>query len=516
MPVDFEEGLELIYATGIEKVVLGEGFLAGIEVCMQIDMTNRVIHPPGDTIELPRTHRAQSVITQRTAAPNTRLLPLVDIFNLKGFQCRYSIVDAATSLWQRENTIVRRDDVASVARLQARLRSGNLIMYPSQKEIKEYLTCLRRDGLDRHIDWHGLATEFRSFQDMLPEELSASLNYVASRYVSVLDKLKRNFTGRELAEQESKLENIWVIGTTDMVDGYTHFLQSNLGISDLDAHAVRISLDALIEQRIRVYHALVEKTNVAVAQTGPDSLWLRNHDAYIATRLRESVVSDRTSFIPARGTYSTRDLTVVGQIAQAYQFEIDGAYAGERNEALLALNLAFADMKEETLIQRNIVSENMAVLLRNSRCQGHSLALEAVGRYLCQKKSSPSNETESLFTAVDYFVFHDIYEAILSTYHQNDGNGAEAIRAGVAHGETATAQAYAKNPAVARWGTSMEQYWENFYTVPDHEELTQSDRQIEQLLAKIGRSPRNSNSTHQNYINDWQNFLLSIDKEPKP
>lgn len=480
---------------------------------MQIKMTNKVFYPPGDAIERSGPRHIQSVISQKTAMPNTKLLPQVDIFNLKGFRCRYSVVDAATSLWQRENTIVQKDDAASVVRLQARLRSGNLRMTPSQKEIKVYLSSLRRDGLGGQIDWHGLSAEFRSFRNTPAEELAESLNYVASRYVSVLDKLKRNFTGSELAEQESKLENIWITGMTGLVNGYTHFLQTNLGVSDLDAQAVRISLDALIEQRIGVYRTMVEQTNTAAAQTGPDSFWICNHDAYMATQLREAVVSDRPRSIPARGKYSTQDLVVAGRIAQVYQFEIERAYAGSRNEAQIALNLAFADMKEETLIHRNLVSKNMAALLRNSRRQGHSVALEAVGKYLdSQKDTSPSIAPEGLSTAVDYAVFHDIYEAVIGSYNQNGGNGAEAIRAGVAHGETATARAYAKNPKAIRWGTPMEKYWKTFYTVPSLEKQTQSDRQIEQLLAKIGRSPRSSNSTHHNYINDWQIFLADINK----
>ena len=56
----------------------------------------------------------------------------------------------------------------------------------------------------------------------------------------------------------------------------------------------------------------------------------------------------------------------------------------------------------------------------------------------------------------------------------------------------------------------MDQYWETFYTVPRLENQTASEQQIEQMLAMIGRSPRRSNSTHQNYINDWQDFLTSI------
>ena len=92
---------------------------------MQIEMTNKVIHPPGNVVKQPGTLHAQNGILQKATVPNSRLLPPVDIFHLKGFQCSYSITDAATSLWQRENTRVRRDDAPSVARLQARLRSGN-------------------------------------------------------------------------------------------------------------------------------------------------------------------------------------------------------------------------------------------------------------------------------------------------------------------------------------------------------------------------------------------------------
>ena len=471
---------------------------------MQLDMSKKLFHPTGTAAEQSRTSLAQSTVPQKTIGHNARLLPLIDIFNLKGFQCSYSITDAAASLWQRENTRVRRDDAPSVARLQARLRSGNLRMTPTQEEIKDYLVCLRRDGLSGQIDWQGLAAELKSFQDMPPEELIASLNYVASRYVSVRDKLTRNFTGSELAEQESELKNIWVTGVASMVDGYANFLQINLGVSDLDAQAVRVSLDALIEQKIDTYCTMVGQTNTDAAQTGPDSIWICNHDAYMATRLREAVVSDKANFIPARGVYSIQDLIVAGQIAQAYQFEIEGAYAGWRNEAQLALNLAFTDMKEETLIQQNIVSEKMAAFLRDSRSQGHSVALEAVGMYLdYQKDSGLSGESESPNTGVDCSIFRGIYEAVLSDYHQNGGDGAEAIRAGVTTGEAATAQAYERNPKAARWGQSMEQYWKTFYTVP-------KEQQIEQMLSRIGRSPRRSNSTHQNYINDWKYFLVRI------
>lgn len=480
---------------------------------MQIDMSKNSFHPPGRTKGLLRTHRTQSADLQKAIEPNAKLLPMIDIFNLKGFQCSYSITDAAASLWQRENTRVRRDDAPSVARLQARLRSGNFRMTPTQKEIKDYLIRLRRDGLDGQIDWPGLIAELRSFQNIPPEELISSLDYVASRYVSVQDKLKRNFTGCEFRELESKLEDIWASGVTGLVDGYVNFLKSNLGLSDFDANAARISLDVLMEQRICVYRAMVEQINITTASQGSlDGCWLCNHDAYMATRLREAAAPAKASSIPAKGIYSAQDLVAAGWIAQIYQFEIESAAAGRQNEAQLALNFAFADMKEETLIQKNLISERMAKLLRKSRPQGHAMALDAVARYLVDSReaSGPPDEPESPYADVERTVFLDIYEAVLNAYHQNGGDGAEAIRAGVTHGKAATAKAYAKNPDAARWGKSMDQYWETFYTVPRLENQTASEQQIEQMLAMIGRSPRRSNSTHQNYINDWQDFLTSI------
>ena len=273
----------------------------------------------------------------------------------------------------------------------------------------------------------------------------------------------------------------------------------------MEAQAVWVSLAAYIDQRICIYGKAVEQIQVTVSHTAQDGIWLCNHDAYIAARLREVLLPPcGPGLTPVEGTYSIHDLTVAGQIAQAYKFLIEYACDGGQNEAQLALNFAFADMQEETLIQRGIVSSNMAALLRSSRTQGHSIALNAMGERLA------ADGSKSLLTVVDQSVFQGIYEAVLNAYHQNGGDGAEAVRAGVTHGKAATAEAYVKKPDATRWGESMDRYWETFYTVPNLENQTASEQQIEQMLAMIGRSPRRSNSTHQNYINDWQDFLTNI------
>ena len=138
----------------------------------------------------------------------------------------------------------------------------------------------------------------------------------------------------------------------------------------------------------------MEQIQIAVSQTAQDGIWLCNHDAYIAARLREAVLPPcGTGLTPAEGIYSIRDLTVASQIAQTYKFLIECTYDSGQNEAQLALNFAFADMQEENLIQRGIVSSNMAVLLHGSRTQGHSAALSAMGEHLA------AGGSESLLTA---------------------------------------------------------------------------------------------------------------------
>lgn len=477
---------------------------------MQIDIFSELtgILDPCEGIEQsPETSAAKNTFSQETTKRNSRLVPLIDIFSLKGFRCKYSIVDAATSLWQRENTIVWRDEAEPMARLRARLQCGNFYMLPSEKELKTYLEHLQENGLEDQIDWRGFIAEFKSFQEMFPEELMWSLDYMASRCVSIMEKLKRNFAGSELVEQKSKLKDIWKIRMSTLINQYTQFLQRNLGISDLKAQAVWVSLAAYINQRICIYGKAMEQIQVTVSHTAQDGIWLCNHDAYIAARLREAVLPPcGTGLTPAEGIYSILDLTVVNQIAQTYRFLIERAYDSGQNEAQLALNFAFADMQEETLIQRGIVSSNMAALLRSSRTQGHSIALNAMGERLA------ADGSKNLLTVVDQSVFQGIYKAVLDAYHQNGNNVAEAIRAGVSYGEVATTQAHKENPKASRWGRAMNRYWKKFYVVPDTKNKTPSERQIEKMLVRIGHSPHKSNSTYQNYINEWRIFLKRIEK----
>ncbi|USF28595.1 hypothetical protein N510_003558 [Firmicutes bacterium ASF500] len=443
--------------------------------------------------------------TSQSSAPLLNL----DLSDRKGWQQDYSIRDAAESLWKQENFNFNLFDSASIQRMQDRVRQGSYTMKPTDAELSAYIDTLRQNGLDGAVDWSGLTRELEAFQTTTPEELEDGLDYLASRYTAALDKLERNYSGEELTAQLAKLEEVYQAGKSGMIEGYTQLLQDNLGLSGSDAQAVRDSFSAILSEKVDAYRSALGQVHAAVEQTGPDSVWLKDHDAYIASQLRTAGKAGKAGQSEAR--YSVQDLAAAGKIAQDYQAEIFGASSCGRDEARLGLNLAMADMKAETMISKGLVSENMASLLRNSRAQGHENALAALDQALARRESNRSSgEPKGTFAPVDRSVFQGIYNATMNAYRQNGGDGTGAIRAGVSAGQKLTAQAAARNPQALRWGISQEHYWKEFYKTPEERTPSRLDTQINNLLIQAGQPPRPQRSTYQEYVNRWQDFLTAI------
>ncbi len=456
----------------------------------------------------------------KSVAPGTDIsgigtLKSIDEAARQGYREDFSIRDAAESLWRKETQTFNLKDLDDPEkskeflenwRLQARWDLGIQGGPTKDEVISAYIDTLRQNGLDGTVDWNGLAHELKSFQATSPEELEDGLNYMASRYVAALDKLERNYSGEELTAQRAKLEEVYQAGKSGMIDGYTQTLQDNLGLSDSDAQAVRDSFSTILAEKEETYRGALKQVHEAVEQTGPDSVWLKNHDAYIASQLR---AADKAGQSEAR--YSVQDLAAAGQIAQSYRTEIfDASFCG-RNEATLALGLSLADMKAETMISKGLVSENMAALLRNSRAQGHENALTALDQALAQRESHLApGEPKGTFAPVDRSVFQGIYDATLNAFRQNGGDGAGAIRAGASYGQSITAQATARNPQALRWGISMESYWKNFYTAPDAKEVSPLEKSVNRLMEQIGKPSSLGSSAYQKYADSWRDFLAAI------
>lgn len=450
-----------------------------------------------------------------TARSSAKFVERLDLSNRQGYREDYSIRDAAESLWKQETQTfnlkdlsdpTKSSDIIENMRRQARWDLGINTGETKEEVMSAYIQNLRQNGLSGDVNWSGLSRELEAFKTTTPEELADGLDYLASRYVAVLDKLERNYQGEELTAQRAKLNEVYEAGKAGMIDGYTRLLQDNLGISSGDAQAVKDSFSAILAEKVDAYRGVLEKVHENVSETGADSVWLKNHDAYIASQLRAASTTTQS-----KAAYSVQDLTAAGQIAQSYQTEIFNASSCGRDEATLALNLSMADMKAETMIQKGLIGQNMAALLRGSRAQGHEKALATLDQALSKRESSLApGEPKGTFAPVDRTIFNGIYNAVMNTYRQNGGDGAGAIRAGAAYGQTVTAQATSQNPKALRWGINIESYWKDFYTTPADKEISPLAKQMNRLLIQSGQTSDLGCSTYQKYVNSWQNFLTSI------
>lgn len=461
---------------------------------------------------------ASNAISTKIGDPDCAKLVHLDLSDRKGYREDYSIQDAAESLWKQEtqtfnlkdlNDPTKSGDILENMRRQARWDLGIHTGETKEEVLSAYIQNLRQNGLSGDINWEGLSRELDAFKTTSPEELADGLDYLASRYTATLDKLERNYQGQELVDQLTKLDEVYQTGKEGMIDGYTQLLQDNLGVSNSTAQEIKDSFSAILSEKVNTYQKALKQVHETIEQTGADSVWLKNHDAYVASQLRAASTAGQSE-----ARYSVRDLTATGKIAEEYRSEIVGASSCGRNEATLALNLSMADMKAETMIQKGLISQNMTALLRNSRAQGHENALAALDRALSQRENSRApGEPKGTFAPVDRAVFQGIYDAALNAYRQNGGDGVGAIRAGASYGRTVTAQASVKNANALRWGVNIESYWKNFYTDPDDKELSSLAKRINKLLIQAGQSVDHGCSSYQQYVNSWQNFISSIGEE---
>jgi hypothetical protein len=420
-----------------------------------------------------------------------------------GYQGNYSVADAATDLWKQDNLVLNLNDPDWSSKLQRQtlrqVGSGQSALVPSEAELTDYIAQLRENGLDGTINWSRFTSELQSLQET--EGLSDQIDYLASRYVAVLDKLERNYSGTELTAQKDKLEQVWQSAAQSLTEDYTTFIQDNLGLSDEDADQIQESLEQILQQRVKDCQGNLSQVHDDIVQTGSDSVWLQNHDGYIAARLRETDTTD------AGTVYSIQDLTAAGMIAKAYQ-----SASQDTNETMLALDLSMADMKAETMIRRGLVSDEMAELLRNSQDNGHQILLDRLDQYLDGRETTSVQQgnPSGIYSAADRALFQSMYNAVLGAYQSNGGDAVAALRAGVAYGQTATAKASTANPDVQRWGISTQTFWSNFFTTPTFE-TGSAQWKAAQTLTQLGQTAKWTNSTYQNYVNDWRDFLVSLD-----
>ena len=395
--------------------------------------------------------------------------------------------DVLKQLWVEAHVIDLNDPDAS-----AGSRLNPIGPDPTEEDFAELIQQMEARGLNGEVDFSRVASDFSSrFSSVHAGNLGDAIDYLASIAVALEAQINRSYTGEALEQKRQELAEVIQQGQAELIDSYTSRLQSALGLSESDTQTIRAAMETLISQRTQEYQAV--QAELPDTLTGTQDEWLLNQYQYMASQLREAggSISDNAS----GGELTLYDLRVAGEIGGAYQELYKSVSEGSGgNEASLALDLAMTDMKMETLIQKGLVSGKMAEMLQGSLEQRHQTIMDISDQRLAVRRENA--HSEGLIPNLDRQLFQSIYDVVLGSFRQNGGDALAAIRDGVTFGKNATAQAGRQNPKVSRWGVSMADYWNRFYTSSE--------------VSDWGGGTRTQKSAYETFADSWQHFLTTL------
>lgn len=431
----------------------------------------------------------RSNIRRRASSPLLQL----DSLSREGYKTHYTAENALTNLWRCEHNRFNLND-------QSTWQNISISLTPTQEELDILHKELETNGLGGAVDWVELSGEVQSFRELKSKNLADGMDYFASRYVAIRDKLERNFSEDELVTQLKKLDATYQQGSSYFVDGYAKKLQSSLGLTAEQEQTVRESLQVNFNQKIESYQLALKQVEFS---KNPKDAWLQNHDAYMAAQLRETAVATSAKSAGVE-LYTMDDLVAAGKIGEEYQCAADNASHGQ-NEVCMALDMGMLDMKTEALMQTGKLSGSMAKLLKSTQNNRQQAVIAAADERLAsfRKINQAKGESASSFAPIDHDMIQTIYQKVMDTFRGSGGNAVKAIYRGVETAKSVTTVAHGHSPEVSRWGISMESWLKDFNT-------PREAMGIEKVANEMFGIQDKRNSHLQDLSDSWQHFMSTL------
>ena len=194
----------------------------------------------------------------------------------------------------------------------------------SKEDLEKFRSELAENGLGDEIDWRGVESDLWrigiDFDNVQRFEQKA--DYLASRYAVLKDRIQTQFTGDKQEAELQKLEQIYTEAKETMANSYADSIGSffeDLGQSGA-AEDMKNSVLALVDQKAEAYTDFLSQTDLYAGVTGPDQLWLKQDDAYMAAQLRQSAgtssAETQKQSVNEQAPYDGNDLSFAGVYAK--------------------------------------------------------------------------------------------------------------------------------------------------------------------------------------------------------
>ena len=375
---------------------------------------------------------------------------------------------------------------------------------PSAEVLQEFEKQLQTSGIQKEVDWSGLTSDLRGIgfdadaaaYTIGADDFSRKVDYLASRYVAVEDKIKSTTTGDTQAEQLKKLDELYQSALGEIADGYSGIVGSFLEENGVNGEREKIyaSIVSGVGSKIEEYRKGLADNSTLEGLKGTQDQWLLNDDAYVASVLRGNGSTPVNS--PAKSAdapYTLNDVNALGQYVSALSAmeKPNNTNVYTMDEARIGLDFSMLAMKADTLRSSGGISETMAGLLQKTADEFMKSFLDRLDSQLsASRKAEAAAGDRAGFAALDRNMVWNVYNQTMQHY-RDSGDAMQALIKGAKYGaEKISAQS--TDGAYRHQNNTT--YWTNFFG---------------KSASRLG-AYESPDSTFQKYLTDWTNFQSSL------
>jgi len=179
-----------------------------------------------------------SRLTQLSSGPTATKQERTDFYSMQKNLITASLC-ASDNDYTKEDAIMKQWNKQGSFNLYDYMNGGKVKLQdpnPSAEVLREFEKQLQTSGIQKEVDWSGLMFDLRGIgfdadaaaYTIGADDFSRKVDYLASRYVAVEDKIKSTTTGDTQAEQLKKLDELYQSALGEIADGYSGIVGSFL------------------------------------------------------------------------------------------------------------------------------------------------------------------------------------------------------------------------------------------------------------------------------------------------
>lgn len=322
--------------------------------------------------------------------------------------------------------------------------------------------------------------------------LNTKIDYVASRYAVLKDRIEKNYSGDEKEQQLSRLNELMDNTKKTIIDTYSDSVGNfyeEYGRSGAETELAE-SLSKGIGQRVSQYEDHLRKSESYAGLSDTTAKWLQQDDGYMAARLREDMESyGRASAKIEETGYTLQDLETAGVYAAECKERLDnqGVFWSD-NEQRLGLDLAVQGIKTDYLAKQGNLSGTMRNLLQNTFQNYKDKYVDLLEQMLKEKAARFDTPMK---TSVNRKEIAAVYEYTMNQYRQS-GDILDAFTKGAKQARSIFEANFSDHAGIGNYSAKYD--WDNFFDQSKYTSTAKVDSLYEKYKNSINRFLENIGS----------------------